>query len=241
MKISDDNHAGNPMQKKLYPLLADVLKRQQRICLNPNQILPEKYRKLHSPTDGEIYSLQDIYCVNPRSLKHAAILAPLFVKNGAYHLLLTRRAEKLEHHKGEISFPGGAKDLRDSSLLDTALRETEEEIGLPASKVKILGMLDDVFTVVSRFIVTPYVGVIPYPYQFSVNHAEIQEIIEVPLVFFLQESNYWEDSSCHCGRKFRSYFFQWRQDIVIWGVTGFIIKNLCQVLRENLPANWQLI
>src|SRR3990172_10760635 len=110
----------------------------------------------------------------------AAVLIPLFNLDGKYNLLFTKRTNLVETHKGEISFPGGVFDKNDSSLLDTALRETEEEVGINSNDVEILGELDDIETN-TNFNISPFVGVIPYPYEFRINGIEIEKLLNIPL------------------------------------------------------------
>lgn len=178
--------------------------------------------------------LPDMYCtfqnvIKCKDFKASAVLLPLFFKKNQAHILLIKRTEKLEHHKGEISFPGGAREEQDQNLKYTAVRETEEEIGVEHSKIHILGVLDEVFTIVSSFIVTPYVGIIPYPYNFKLNYTEAERILEIPLSFFQNKDNYWEDTFSHENHKYKSPFFKWKNDI-IWGVTASIILNFCSVI-----------
>ena len=92
------------------------------------------------------------------------------------------------HHKGQISFPGGACEPEDTGLLATALRETEEEIGVPLETVEVLGALDD-FPTITSFVVTPFVGVIPYPFAYVLNEDEVDSVIEVPISFLLDPDN----------------------------------------------------
>lgn len=173
--------------------------------------------------------------------KPAAILFPLFWKRGVCHVLLTKRTTKVEHHKGEISFPGGRQDREDSSLLCTALRETQEEIGLPASQIDILGALDDSKTRVSDFIITPFVGWIPYPYEFSLSQLEIEKILEIPLEFFLTKENYCNRYLHYQGETFLAHFYQWQPQIVIWGATARIILGFCRLLQANFPVGHELL
>lgn len=158
----------------------------------------------------------------------AAVLVPLFMKGGEYHILFTERTEKVEHHKRQISFPGGAWDPGDDNLLRTALRETAEEIGLNPSDVTVLGELDKLITA-SNFLVTPFVGIIPYPYPFKLNEEEVAEIIEVPLTYLL-------DKNC-CHKEVRddgwiAYYYHYR-DKVIWGATGWILTQFLNIISEH--------
>jgi 8-oxo-dGTP pyrophosphatase MutT (NUDIX family) len=120
--------------------------------------------------------------IEREDLPRAAVLVPLYQKDGTAHVLFQVRTELVEHHKGQISFPGGAEDPGDADLLMTALRETEEEIGLAGEDVEVWGRLDDIVTI-SNFVVTPYVGLItrPAPYPFAPSGYEVAELLEVPL------------------------------------------------------------
>ena len=159
----------------------------------------------------------------------SAVLVPIFEKEGSLHLLLTRRTQKVHRHKGEISFPGGVKEEEDVSLLDTVLREVKEELGLVACDIHMLGIVDDTKTWRSNFVITPYVGWIPYPYPFAINCAEIAEVLEIPLSFFLDEKNGWEANIYIKDKVVYTPFYYW-QSKTIWGATARIVKNFCQLL-----------
>ena len=137
--------------------------------------------------------------VDDPSLTPAAVMLLLYEKNGDYCVLLNKRSEQVEYHKGEISFPGGAKDPEDKDFLETALRETEEEMGIARSDVSILGELDEIVTN-SRFHVKVFVGSIPYPYNFKPSAIEIAEVLEVPIHSLRDPSNLrletrWEENA----------------------------------------------
>ena len=117
----------------------------------------------------------------------SGVLIPIYVEEGRYILVLTRRSQLVRYHKGEISFPGGGYHPSDGSLRQTALRESFEEIGLDPGKVDILGELDDIATMSSGFIITPFVGLIPAEYPFKISEFEIDELIHVPLDALLAE------------------------------------------------------
>lgn len=167
--------------------------------------------------------------------RRAAVLVPLFTQGATVNVLFTRRTESVEHHKGQISFPGGTADEGDPDLLTTALRETAEELGLRAADVRVLGALDDIFTVVSGFLITPYVGVIPYPHPFQVNEAEIAEVITVPLKIFLDPSRLRVEEHERDGRRVQLYFYAYGP-YVIWGATARIVKGFVDtVFGEQQP------
>ena len=162
--------------------------------------------------------------IRDKALAPAAVLLLLFEREGECHILLTKRSDKVAYHKGEISFPGGTVDPEDSDFLDTALREGNEEIGLDSRDVTILGRLDDIFTVTTGFIITPYVGLIPHPYPFRINAEEISELIFLPLRALAEESQVETSQVTWGGRKVGLYEFH-VQGHVIWGATARILKQ----------------
>jgi len=161
---------------------------------------------------------------------HAAVLVPLFKKEENCHLLFTKRSEEVKYHKGEISFPGGVVDEEDLELINTALREAHEEIGLKESDVQIIGVLDDIVTI-TEFIVTPIVGLFPYPYPFKVSEVEIAELIEVPLGSLLDEDSFSEREIFRGGQKEIVYAYQYGKHI-IWGATARILKQFLDLITS---------
>lgn len=166
--------------------------------------------------------------------KEAAVLIPIFVCNGEYYLLFTQRTENLKYHKGQISFPGGRKDEVDPTLLATAIRESEEEIGLNPADVHIIGELDDFKTLSSSYVISPFVGTIPYPYNFKANQHEIEKIIEVPLASLLDERNWRVEVREWNGLPLTNEYFTYNGDI-IWGATGRILKHFLTILAPIRP------
>ncbi len=162
----------------------------------------------------------------------AAVLVPLFQKGGHWHVLFTKRTDRVKHHKGQISFPGGVVDETDEDMVATALRETSEEIGLQRGDAEVLGQLDDAFTVSSGYLITPIVAHITYPYPFSVNEEEIEEIIEVPLEAFLERDRWIEETYSNGSRIVHSYRFEY-EGKVIWGATARIMRQFLDVLFRD--------
>ena len=113
--------------------------------------------------------------------RQAAVLLPLFRNATEYHLVLTKRTETVRHHKGQVSFPGGSFELPDVDLQTTALRESYEEVGIQPQHVSILGRLDDLATFSTSFTISPFVGVIPYPYPFRPNPLEVAIVFDASL------------------------------------------------------------
>jgi 8-oxo-dGTP pyrophosphatase MutT (NUDIX family) len=164
-------------------------------------------------------------------LTPAAVLVPLFQKKRKTHILLTKRTDKVEHHKGQISFPGGAFNYEDLDCQTTALRETEEEIGIEMDSIEVLGELDHIITV-THFKVCPYVGTIPYPYPFKLSPFEVERLIELPLDFLLKEAELKESAFTFQGQPFVNLNIAYQGDI-IWGATARILKNLLEVLNNS--------
>jgi len=141
-------------------------------------------------------------------LRRAAVLVPLFLADGRVHVLLTKRTEIVEHHKGQVSLPGGSSDAGDVDAVATALRETEEELGIPPRRVRILGVLDDVPTFISGFVVTPVVGVIPHPLDLRISAGEISEILIVPLDTFLDPTSVRVEERERDGQRVQLFFYR---------------------------------
>ena len=177
------------------------------------------------------YSRQKLY-LEDKNMLVSAVLIPLFQKDNDYHVLLTRRSNQVAHHKGQISFPGGKQSKRDSSLLDTALRECWEEIGLEPKDVEILGELDDVITLTSGFIITPFVAIIPHPYEFTINPFEIDEIIYIPFSSLLEKSNFKEEPLIIEDKYTITDYYIYNGNI-IWGATARILKQLLDELNSS--------
>ena len=183
----------------------------------------------------ELLSLRQKRHIVDASRVPSAVLVPVFHKHGQYHILFTRRTETVKTHKGQISFPGGVYEDEDGTLVDTALRECAEEIGLMAQDVEILGELDDEPSVTTNYIITPFVGIIPWPYQFKLNEEETEEIIEVPISTLLDVGCHLQEVETLEGKVFSNAYQC--QGIVIWGATARILdrflENFARVMKES--------
>ena len=161
----------------------------------------------------------------------SAVLVPIYYKEGQYYILFTQRTERVKEHKGQISFPGGAYQEGDKTLLDTALRESAEEIGLAPDDVEILGELDDTVTAGSNYIVTPFVGLIPWPYKFKVDGWETGEIIEVPISALLDRGSQRQETEVIGVKAINSYFYHYGGR-VIWGATARILHQFLEIFVQ---------
>jgi 8-oxo-dGTP pyrophosphatase MutT (NUDIX family) len=161
----------------------------------------------------------------------SAVLIALFLKDDEYHVLFTKRTEKVNHHKGEISFPGGVRQADDRDSEQTALRETWEEVGIRPVDVEILGVLDDFYSIYN-YLITPYVGMIPSGYAFKTNPDEIERILEVPLRHLLNTEIFRVEDWTWKGRTYPVYFYAYRGDEV-WGVTAAILKHFLDIVFKR--------
>jgi 8-oxo-dGTP pyrophosphatase MutT (NUDIX family) len=176
-------------------------------------------------TDGSA----DMY--TGEQLKCAAVLIPFVRWQGAWHLVYTRRTKAVEHHKGQVSFPGGGCNADESNPEQTALREAEEEIGLKSSDVHILGRLNEVFTI-TKFRVQPVVGVIPWPYEVKVEPAEVERVFTIPLDWLAQPENWEEHQARITGfpNDFPVISYHPYDGEVLWGASARMTHNLLSVL-----------
>jgi 8-oxo-dGTP pyrophosphatase MutT (NUDIX family) len=177
----------------------------------------------------EVLDRRSRQTVERDGLAPAAVLLPLLLRPDGVHILFTKRSEQVPHHKGQISFPGGMVQPSDLTRLDAALREADEEIGLHADAVEVLGTLDDIETVVTRFVITPFVGLIRSPRTYAPDGTEIERVIEIPLSTLLDLKNfrveYWEQE----GRRRPISIFTCEGEI-IWGITAAILKQLLDLV-----------
>jgi 8-oxo-dGTP pyrophosphatase MutT (NUDIX family) len=188
-------------------------------------------------------AIRDILSQRPRrsvsrqGFRPAAVLVPLRERDGACHLVLTKRSDDLEYHKGQVSFPGGAWEEADGDLAATAVREAFEEIGVRSADIEVLGALDDQVTMSSKFVVTPYVAALSHLVEFTVNHCEVKELLEVPVSALLDPASYSPVTEDDDGvlQPWGHYRYM---DHRITGATAIILKQLLDlVLRPNAGAH----
>ena len=171
--------------------------------------------------------------INDARWVQSAVLIPIYQKEGQYHILFTQRTYNVKDHKGQISFPGGAYEKRDGILLNTALREAEEEIGLAAGDVEVLGELDDMPTITSGYIISPFVGDIPWPYHFKLDGFETDELIEVPISALLDKNCVRQEKEFFEGEEVDTYFYNY-QGKIIWGATARILNQFLGIVTDIL-------
>ena len=162
------------------------------------------------------------------ALRPAAVLVPLVRRDSGLTILFTQRTDHLYDHAGQISFPGGRAEAHDASPAATALRETNEEIGLPQSLVEVLGELPE-YTTVTGYRVTPVVGLIGALPALKLDAFEVAEAFEVPLAFFLDPANHQRNTLQYQGRT-RHYYAMPYEQRYIWGATAGMLMNLYALL-----------
>lgn len=166
-----------------------------------------------------------------RDPRQAAVLVPIVERAQAMTVLLTQRTEHLPDHPGQISFPGGSVEPFDTDPVDTALRETEEEVGIARRHVDVVGRLDT-YETATGFHVTPVVGLLTPPFTVAADPHEVAAVFEVPLDFVLDPANHQRHSRDYKGGR-RFFYAMPYGDFYIWGATAHMLVNLSEVLRAS--------
>ena len=164
----------------------------------------------------------------PEERMCASVLIPIFESGSGPRILLTKRTNKVKYHKGEVSFPGGMYEEKDGDTLETAIRECSEEIGVRGSDITIVGRLDDMSTF-TGFVITPYVGLIPFPYDFKLNPDEVAYLIYLPMSHLLNCEPHMETYSSRGGSAPALYYEGER----IWGATCRILLQLRKIVEDG--------
>ncbi|HEX5464743.1 MAG TPA: CoA pyrophosphatase [Burkholderiales bacterium] len=197
--------------------------------------LARRLRRPTQPPDADARFLTQLSADTP--VVAAAVLVPLVNREAGIQLLFTHRTSHLANHPGQISFPGGRVDSCDASREDAALREAQEEVGLPRAAVDVLGRLPD-YEIPSGFRITPVVGWIDPPFVLVMNPREVVEAFEAPLAHFLDPGNYQRRSYDYGGRH-RDYLAVPYRGRFIWGATAGMLYSLCRALamdhEESVP------
>ncbi len=204
-----------PDPRRIFPLS------REKIAERLRQPAPD-----HEPDDLHMIALREGMAVT-----EAAVLVPLVNRESGVQVLLTQRTEHLRDHGGQVSFPGGRVDPEDANREATALREMEEEVGLPADRVMLLGQLPQ-YEIPSGFRITPVVGWIEPPFDVMPDAFEVADIFEAPLEYFLDPSNYQRREYRFRGRHRHYLAIPW-EGRYIWGATAGMLYSLCRMLRQR--------
>ncbi len=180
---------------------------------------------------AQFFSAYQARAKNPADKVRAAVLCPLFIENDCIRILFIKRSQMVRAHRGEISFPGGVKESKDPSLVQTCLRETEEEIGIRPAEITLLGALDEVNTT-TGFLISPYVGIIPPPHRLTLSRNEVESVIIAPVQDFYKPENLIEFYFFN-GRGLQAMTAYRHRDQVIWGATAKVLSRLLELGREH--------
>ncbi|MCJ7511675.1 MAG: CoA pyrophosphatase [Anaerolineales bacterium] len=164
----------------------------------------------------------------------AAVLLPLYQENDAWWLLFTRRTDSVEHHRGQVSFPGGMAEAADPHLAATALREAEEEIGLRPDQVELLGEMPPILTA-TGFWVTPIVGRVRWPTPLKLNECEVARLFGIPLAWLAEHENHTRRTLSLPGssQPVEVITFQPYAGEVVWGATARIVIDFLRLLEPS--------
>ena len=182
------------------------------------------------PPLGSDFSLNGVI-PTPTSFRPAAVLVPLVRREPGITVLLTQRTEDMPSHAGQIAFPGGRTQQEDADAKATALRETEEEVGLSRTFVQVIGAVDP-YRTGTGYEITPVVGIVTPGFTIHADPREVADVFEVPLSHFLDAQNHRIDSRIFQGRERRFYAMPYG-DRYIWGATAGMLKNLHFVLTNG--------
>ena len=214
------------MKPEVEPLLRDKLASK----LRPTADFRAHDDLRPSTGDHELNPFMRDWVDPEERLKPAAVLVPLVEHNTGLTVLLTKRTDHLHHHAGQISFPGGRVEADDLDVIDTALRETEEEIGLNRGYIEIAGYLDD-YETGTGFHITPVVGFVRLGFDLNVDDFEVAEVFEVPLEFLFDPANHQRHSRELDGRE-RQYYAMPYGEFYIWGATAGMLMNLYRRVHD---------
>jgi len=180
-----------------------------------------------SGANPSVYGYSDIEITDETRLKCAAVLIPLVDADDGWHILYTRRTDRVESHKGQVSFPGGGCDAGETTAEQTALREAQEEVGIDPAGVRILGRLPNMITI-TAFSVTPVVGVIRWPAVFRLGENEVERVFTIPLQWLADRGNRWEFRMP--GRNGSVIAYHPYDGELLWGATARMTVDFLDVL-----------
>jgi 8-oxo-dGTP pyrophosphatase MutT (NUDIX family) len=187
----------------------------------------QSYEVDHTQRYGHLFSPHQL-----DGLRRASVMIPMFEFEHEWHVLLTQRSESLVEHRGQVAFPGGARDPQDADLCQTALREMQEEIGVDPAHVHVFGHLGDM-PVVTGYLVRPYVGQIPWPYELHLSSDEVKSAFTVPLAWLADPKNRQLQYRNYAGREIPVVFFKPFDGHQLWGASAEMTLALLSALHLN--------
>lgn len=164
-------------------------------------------------------------------MRHAAVMIPLLEMDHQWHVLLTQRSESLVEHRGQVAYPGGARERQDKDLQQTALREMQEEIGVDPDDVIVFGHLGDM-PIVTGYLVRPFVGQIPWPYELVLSNDEVQNAFTIPINWLSDPKNHEVAFRSFAGREFQVIYFDHYDGHQLWGASAEMTLALLSALNS---------
>lgn len=172
--------------------------------------------------------------LNQISLRKAAVLVPFVCVKNEWGLLFTRRADTLKNHRGQVSFPGGGEECNDQSIIETALRETNEEIGLEKQDIQLIGLMPD-FVTISDYVVTPVVGMVNWPVPLRISGEEVDRVFTIPFSFLKNKNNWEERIYTHPSGWYGSViFYNLFDGELLWGISAKITLELLRIIEPAI-------
>jgi 8-oxo-dGTP pyrophosphatase MutT (NUDIX family) len=211
----------------------DLASRLRRVVAEPLERWHEVYESF-SPKDQETGERRPRIPEPDEDCRRAAVLVPVLLAPEGAQVVYTLRRDDLDDHAGQVSFPGGVPEPRDGSLLETALREAEEEIDLRPENVEVIGELEELYIPPSKFLVTPFVGLLPHEAEMTLDPEEVEEIFYVSLEKLMAPETFrrvvwkWEDGRCYEVPIFAVAGYE------IWGATAALTAGLLARLGWNV-------
>ena len=205
------------------------------------ELIQKIERRMQAPLPGREAHLRmahitrRLYVDAPTAARQAAVLLTLFLKNEEWHIVfIERNANDRDHHGGQISFPGGKAEPFDGTMLNTALREAEEEVGILREQVKILGNLTELYIPVSNFQVHPFLAYLDAPPTYQLQVEEVNDVLEVPLSHFQQQgTRSVTDIRINSQITLKNVPYFGLQGRVIWGATAMMLNELMEMVEGN--------
>jgi 8-oxo-dGTP pyrophosphatase MutT (NUDIX family) len=204
----------------------DIIKPMLRYSRDQIKAAVDVYQMKQQARYAEIFTLKEI-----KRLRPSAVLIPLLKYEGHWHVLLTQRSQNLVEHRGQVAFPGGARERGDADLQTTALREMHEEIGIAPADVDLYGYLGDM-PVITGYMVRVFVGEIPWPYDLVINADEVESAFIIPLDWLLDPVHRTVQYRSYAGREIPVIYFDHFEGHQLWGASAEMTLALLEALQS---------
>ena len=167
----------------------------------------------------------------PKDSKESAVIIPFIELDGVWHLIFEKKVNDNSKHAGQIAFPGGSKDKQDKNFLETAIRETCEEIGVCKDDLEILGEVEPTVTLTTNFVIYPFAAIVKKPPPYKINKSEVEKLIFVPLQYLIDKHPFPYQTYMYKGKERLTMIIEYKGEI-IWGATARILNNLIPLFKK---------